>query len=96
MHNKRYVDAFGHNHINSAESFHAILKRGHYGVHHQYAPSNVILYAEEAAFRWNRRREKAGFGLFMELALAGRREKRVQPEPWPPRMDEDMQRRLDI
>lgn len=95
LHNRRYVGEFGHNHINSAESFHAIVKRAHRGIYHQYAPGNVAAYMEECAYRWNRREEKPTFEALVELAVRGPGEEpKRKREPWPPPMGEDGQMEL--
>ena len=42
-------------HVNTAESFNAMLKRGIVGVFHYVSPKHLHRYAIEAAFRWNER-----------------------------------------
>ena len=41
---------------NTAESFAALLKRGHYGTFHQYSKKHMHYYIAEAEFRWNHRK----------------------------------------
>jgi transposase-like protein len=43
-------------HVNTAESFFALLKRGHYGIFHQLSKKHLHRYCTEFAFRWNRRK----------------------------------------
>jgi transposase-like protein len=47
-------------HTNTAESFFALLKRGHYGVFHQLSKKHLHRYCTEFGFRWNRRRISDG------------------------------------
>ena len=42
-------------HTNTAESFFALMKRGHYGVFHQWSKKHLHRYCDEFAFRWNLR-----------------------------------------
>jgi transposase-like protein len=42
-------------HTNTAESWFALLKRGHYGVYHSMSKIHLPLYSGEFAFRWNHR-----------------------------------------
>lgn len=42
-------------HTNTAESFFALLKRGHYGVFHQLSKKHLHRYCDEFTFRWNGR-----------------------------------------
>ena len=41
---------------NSAESFFALLKRGHYGIFHHLSKKHMFRYCDEFAFRWNGRK----------------------------------------
>jgi transposase-like protein len=43
-------------HTNTAESFFALLKRGHYGVYHQMSKKHLHRYCDEFSFRWNGRK----------------------------------------
>ncbi len=52
---KQYVN--GDAHTNTAESFNALIKRGHYGIYHYMSPKHMHRYATEFAFRWTHRRE---------------------------------------
>jgi len=40
---------------NTAESFFALLKRGHYGIFHQLSKKHLHRYTTEFGFRWNHR-----------------------------------------
>src|SRR5216684_1348453 len=42
-------------HTNTAESFFALLKRGHYGVFHQLSKKHLHRYCNEFGFRWDHR-----------------------------------------
>ncbi len=42
-------------HVNTAESFHAIIKRQMYGTHHAVSEQHLQRYINEIAFRWNNR-----------------------------------------
>jgi transposase-like protein len=42
-------------HTNTAESFFALLKRGHYGIFHQLSKKHLFRYCNEFAFRWTHR-----------------------------------------
>lgn len=43
-------------HTNTAESFFALLKRGHYGIFHQLSKKHLHPYCVEFAFRWRHRK----------------------------------------
>jgi transposase-like protein len=43
-------------HTNTAESFFALLKRGHYGIFHQLSKKHLHRYCTEFGFRWDRRK----------------------------------------
>lgn len=47
-------------HSNSAESFFALLKRGHYGTFHQMSKKHLFRYCNEFSFRWSHRKTKDG------------------------------------
>lgn len=49
-----YVGADGIN-TNTAESYFALIKRGHYGTYHQMSKRHLHRYCDEFAFRWNGR-----------------------------------------
>lgn len=50
-----YVSKDGKSHVNTAESFFAILKRQMYGTHHAVSEQHLQRYVSEAAFKWNNR-----------------------------------------
>lgn len=50
-----YVSKDGKSHVNTAESFFAILKRQVYGTHHAISEQHLQRYVNEAAFKWNHR-----------------------------------------
>lgn len=50
-----YVSKDGKIHINSAEAFFAILKRGVMGSFHSISERHLDRYVQEFAFRWNHR-----------------------------------------
>jgi len=43
-------------HVNTAESFFSLLKRGVYGTFHSVSEQHLQRYADEFAFRWNYRK----------------------------------------
>jgi len=56
-----YTDSSGVKvHTNTAESFFALLKRGHYGVFHQLSKKHLFRYCNEFSFRWNNRKVSDG------------------------------------
>jgi transposase-like protein len=50
-----YVRLGGFAHVNTAESFHAIVKRQMYGTHHAVSEQHLQRYINEIAFKWNNR-----------------------------------------
>ena len=50
-----YVRLGGFVHVNSAESFHALVKRGMYGTFHAVSEHHLQRYLDEASFKWNTR-----------------------------------------
>ena len=44
----------------TAESFFALLKRGHYGTFHWYSRKHTHRYCDEFSFRWNHRKMRDG------------------------------------
>jgi transposase-like protein len=56
---KIYVNIDGE-HVNTAESFNALLKRGHYGIFHQLSKKHLHRYCSEFEFRWNYRKVTDG------------------------------------
>lgn len=71
---KEYVNIDGQ-HVNSAESFNALLKRGHYGTFHQMSKRHLHRYCDEFEFRWNHR--KVSDGERMVAAVLGAEGKRL-------------------
>lgn len=71
---KEYVNAMGE-HTNTAESFFALLKRGHYGTFHQLSKKHLHRYADEFSFRSNHR--KVSDGERMCAAIEGAKGKRL-------------------
>ncbi len=57
---EQYVKLGGFAHVNTAESFHALIKRGIYGTFHAVSECHLQRYVTEAAFKWNTR-TKLGF-----------------------------------
>lgn len=47
-------------HTNTAESFFALIKRGHYGIFHQLSKKHLHRYCSEFAFRWTHRKVSDG------------------------------------
>jgi transposase-like protein len=60
---------------NTAESFFALLKRGHYGTFHWFSRKHTHRYCDEFGFRWNRR--KVSDGERMVAAIRGAEGKRL-------------------
>jgi transposase-like protein len=60
---------------NSAESFFALLKRGHYGIFHQLSKKHLHRYCNEFGFRWDHR--KVTDGERMVAAINGIEGKRL-------------------
>jgi len=52
--------ARGNVHVNTAESFFALLKRGLVGTFHAVSKRHLHRYVNEFAFRWNHRRVEDG------------------------------------
>ncbi len=52
--------ARGTAHVNTAESFFSLLKRGVYGTFHHVSKRHLHRYATEFEFRWNHRKVKDG------------------------------------
>ncbi|MEX2188512.1 MAG: IS1595 family transposase [Pirellulales bacterium] len=61
---------------NTAESFFALLKRGHYGIFHQLSKRHLPRYTDEFTFRWNWR--KVTDGERMAAAIMGTEGKRLK------------------
>ena len=64
-----------HVNTNTAESFFALVKRGHYGVYHSMSKTHLHRYCTEYEFRWNHR--KTNDHARMDAAIAGIRGKRL-------------------
>jgi transposase-like protein len=64
-----------HVHTNTAESYFALLKRGHYGVFHQLSKKHLHRYCNEFSFRWSLR--KVSDGERMTEAIKGVKGKRL-------------------
>ena len=62
-------------HVNTAESFFALLKRGHYGNFHELSKQHLHRYVDEFEFRWNHR--KTSDGARMLAAIDGVEGKRL-------------------
>jgi transposase-like protein len=60
---------------NTAESFFALLKRGHYGTFHWFSQKHTHRYCDEFGFRWDRR--KVSDGERMVSAIKGAEGKRL-------------------
>jgi len=71
---KEYVNKDGE-HVNTAESFFALVKRGHYGIFHSLSKQHLQRYCEEFTFRWNHRKVSDG-GRMVE-AIKGAEGKRL-------------------
>jgi transposase-like protein len=66
---------------NQAESFFALLKRGHYGVFHQLSKQHLDRYCTEFEFRWNARKVSDGERMVKAIEGAeGRRLTYKQPK----------------
>jgi len=62
-------------HTNTAESFFALLKRGHYGTFHQLSKQHLHRYCNEFGFRWTER--KVSDGERMVAAIKGTEGRRL-------------------
>jgi transposase-like protein len=62
-------------HTNTAESFFALLKRGHYGIFHQMSKRHLHRYCDEFTFRWEHR--QVSDGQRMVAAIEGAEGKRL-------------------
>jgi transposase-like protein len=60
---------------NTVESYFALLKRGHYGIFHQYSKQHMHRYCNEFSFRWDHR--KTSDGQRMVAAIEGAEGKRL-------------------
>jgi transposase-like protein len=60
---------------NTIESFFALLKRAHYGIHHHFSKGHLFRYCNERNFMWNHR--KVTDGQRMVAAIEGAEGKRL-------------------
>lgn len=61
-------------HNNTAESFFALLKRGHYGIFHHLSKHHLPRYCNEFSFRWTKRKVSDGHRMMAVLEkVEGRR-----------------------
>lgn len=67
-HAKGYAE--GIIHVNSIESFWALLKRALFGSHHHYTVKHAAEYIAEACYKYNIRRNDNPFGDFIQAAVA--------------------------
>lgn len=67
-------------HANAAESFGALLKRGHYGIFHKLSKKHLHRYCSEFEFRWNHRNITDGERMVAAIkGVVGKRLFYVQP-----------------
>jgi len=73
----RYEEYGGETYVsnNTAESWFALLKRAHYGIHHQMSKKHLHRYVNERVFMWNGR--KTADGERMVAAMAGAEGRRL-------------------
>jgi len=62
-------------HTNTAESYFALLKRAHYGIHHHFSRQHLSRYCDERSFMWDGR--KLTDGERMVAAIRGIEGKRL-------------------
>jgi len=63
-HSQRYVD--GWKHVNTMESFWALLKRAWWGAHHHYSRTHAHAYVTEACYKYNIRKLPNAFQIFIQ------------------------------
>lgn len=56
---ENYVNEEGE-HVNTAEGFFGLLKRGHYGIFHSLSTQHLFRCCNEFGFRWNHRKDTDG------------------------------------
>lgn len=72
QHSKEYVR--GNVHINFAESYHSLLKRGLFGTYHHVSKKHLPKYLREFEYRWNTRHMTDGERTIAAIQMApGRR-----------------------
>lgn len=72
-------------HSNTAESYFALLKRGHYGIFHQLSKGHLARYLVEFCYRWKHRYDSDGKRLVEAIkAAAGKRLMYRQPKSQKP------------
>jgi transposase-like protein len=64
---------------NTVESFHALIKRGHYGVYHKMSKKHLRRYCDEFNFRWNGRTMQDSTR--RDAAISGAEGKRLTYKP---------------
>jgi transposase-like protein len=69
-------------HTNTAESFFALLKRGHYGIFHSLSKKHLHRYTTEFSFRWNQRHVSDGERMVEALKGASGRRLMYRPPHW--------------
>jgi hypothetical protein len=57
-------------HVNTAESFFSLIKRGVYGNFHHVSKEHVHRYCEEFGFRWNFRKQTDGERMEVAFEMA--------------------------
>ena len=67
-HKEQYVD--GDVHTNTLEGFWSLLKRAWYGQHHKYKRKFMPLYVAEACWKYNNRKTKQPFDVFIRGCFA--------------------------
>lgn len=58
-------------HVNTAESFNAVLKRSLVGTWHHVSPKHLSRYVDETSFKWNNRKVNDGERTRIAVALVG-------------------------
>jgi transposase-like protein len=71
VNHKQHEYARGEAGINTAESFFAILKRGHYGTFHLLSENHLHRYCNEFSFRWKYRKVSDGERLVQAIKRVG-------------------------
>ena len=67
-HKEQFVD--GDTHTNTIEGFWSLLKRAWYGQHHHYRKQYTPLYVAEACWKYNHRKTKNMFDVFLRECFA--------------------------